>query len=241
MAQAARMTIEVTKMIEPAKAVLAPAGNTLSEAWAGVIGDRVAAWRLKNAAALQVKVNEECAALGLKVDRAKIPERYAIAWFEEATKQDEPEIQTLFARLLARATAGDDDAGDRRLLAIVSQLTPIDAKVLEWLFKRVGHPTAFPQIEEFVAWREVKDEFGERALISLDQFVVLGIFERQYSLRNDAGLSSWHSVESGMSISRLAEDITGNMTVTPDLSATPLGLALYKACLSGNPQEVTGG
>ena len=58
----------------------------------------------------------------MKVDRTQIPERYAITWFEEATKQDEPEIQQLFARLLARAAAGDEDAADRRQLEILHDL-----------------------------------------------------------------------------------------------------------------------
>lgn len=127
------MTIDVTKMIEPVQTALAPAGGTLSEAWAAVIGDRIAAWRLKNAAALQVEVNRQCAELGLKLDRAKIPERYAVAWFEEATKQDEPEIRILFARLLAKAANGDPAAGDRRLIEIVGRLTPLDARVLTGL------------------------------------------------------------------------------------------------------------
>src|SRR5690348_12161487 len=102
------MGIDVTQMIEPAKQLVEPISATLSETWAAVIGDRVAAWRLKNAAALQLKVNEEVGKLGLQLDRSKIPERYAFAWFEEATKQDEPEIQELFARLLAQAAAGND-------------------------------------------------------------------------------------------------------------------------------------
>ncbi|MEM7666343.1 MAG: Abi-alpha family protein [Pseudomonadota bacterium] len=101
--------------------------GTLSDAWSAVIGDRVAAWRLTNAAKTQKKVQKEFDKLGLKPDANRIPERYAITWFEEASKQDEDEIQDLFARLLARAAAGDHDALDRRNLEIVSKLTPNDA------------------------------------------------------------------------------------------------------------------
>ena len=115
------MAVDVTKMIEPAKQLVEPFTATLGDAWAAVIGDRVAAWRLKNAAALQIKVNEEVAKLGLKLDRPKIPERYAFAWFDEATKQDQPEIQDLFARLLAKAAAGEKGALDRRHLEIITR------------------------------------------------------------------------------------------------------------------------
>jgi hypothetical protein len=53
------MAIDVTKIIEPVKNALAPVGASLSDAWAGVLGDRIAAWRLKNAAELQIAVNAE--------------------------------------------------------------------------------------------------------------------------------------------------------------------------------------
>lgn len=228
------MTIDVTKMIEPVQTALAPAGGTLSEAWAAVIGDRIAAWRLKNAAALQVEVNRQCAELGLKLDRAKIPERYAVAWFEEATKQDEPEIRILFARLLAKAANGDPAAGDRRLIEIVGRLTPLDARVLTWLFQKAGPPPRHPEIDEHPTWREAKALFGDGAGISMDLFVVLGIFERQYYLRQEGSFSSYASVD-GLPMHRLAQELTGDLSVLPSLSASSLGLALYHACIEGLP------
>lgn len=229
------MAIDPTKMIRPATAVLAPVGGTLSEAWAAVIGDRTAAWRLKNAAALQVKVNRELAALGVQLDRSKIPERYAIAWFEEATKQDEPEIQILFARLLAKASAGDENASDRRLLDIVGRLTPFDAKVLQWVFELSGPPPRHPQVSEYEAWREAKKKFGDGAALSLEHIVLLGIFEKQYSIRNEGGMSSWYTLEPGTPLGSLADYLTGDLSVIPDLSASAIGLALYSACFGSAP------
>jgi hypothetical protein len=74
----------------------------------------------------------------LKLNTAKIPERYALAWFEEATKQDEDEIQTLFAKLLAKASAGDEDALDRRHIGILTQMTPSDARAFKTLCESPG-------------------------------------------------------------------------------------------------------
>lgn len=123
------MPIDPTNIIPTAKEIInsGPVAGSVSEAWAGVIGDRIANWRLINAAKLQLKVQEEFKKLGLEPNTDKIPERYAITWFEEASKQDEDEIQDLFARLLARAAAGDGDALDRRNIEIVSKFTPNDA------------------------------------------------------------------------------------------------------------------
>jgi len=125
--------ISVGEIIKPIQETLAPVGNTLGDAWQALIGDRVGVWRLRNAAKLQTKVNDEVRALGLKLNTSRIPERYALAWFEEATKQDEDDIQDLFAKLLAKASAGDDDALDRRHIGILTQFTPIDAQVFDML------------------------------------------------------------------------------------------------------------
>jgi len=106
---------------------------------------------LKNAMALQVQTNEEARRLGLKLDNSRIPERYAFAWFEEATKQDEPELQLLFARLLARASAGDEDASDRRLIEVLGKLTPIDAAI----FQRIYSDQPFPDTGAYSHTRSI--------------------------------------------------------------------------------------
>jgi hypothetical protein len=128
------------EVVAMTKEFLSPVGETLSDAWRAIVGDRVSHWRLKNAMALQKKTNEEAQRLGLRFRPEFIPERYAFAWFEEATKQDEPEIQVLFARLLARAAAGEDGADDRRLIGLLRELTPADAAV----FQRVYSDRPFP-------------------------------------------------------------------------------------------------
>jgi hypothetical protein len=122
------------------KDFLSPVGETLSDVWKGIIGDRISHWRLRNAMALQKATNDEARRLGLTLRPEGIPERYAFAWFEEATKQDEPELQVLFARLLARAAAGEGQADDRRLIDLLKQMTPADAAV----FQRVYSNKPFP-------------------------------------------------------------------------------------------------
>lgn len=123
-----------------AKDFLAPVGGTLNDVWQSLIGDRISHYRLKNAMSLQKATNAEASRLGLTLNSARIPDRYVFAWFEEATKQDEPEIQILFARLLARAASGDPDAEDRRLITALKEMTPNDAAV----FQRIYSDQPFP-------------------------------------------------------------------------------------------------
>lgn len=217
------MAIDVTQIVEPVRNALSPVGASLSEAWSAVIGDRIAAWRLKNAAQLQTAVNAEVAKLGLKLDRSKIPERYAFAWFEEATKQDEPEIQKLFARLLARAAAGDEEAADRRHLEILTRLTPMDARVMDWLFQNGGDPHRHAGMVEYEAWSRLRREVGEAASLSLEHLIALGVFERLYSIKG---------VESPF-----AREPSDSLEVHAELSATERGVSLYRACGAHPPAE----
>jgi Abortive infection alpha len=75
----------------------------------------------------------EIKAKGLTLNVSRIPDSYAFTWFEEATKQDEPEIQTLFATLLLQAAQGNEEALQRRNVEIVSRMAPDDAKMLNYI------------------------------------------------------------------------------------------------------------
>lgn len=221
------MAVDVTQIIDPAKQLVEPIATTLSDTWAAVIGDRVAAWRLKNAAALQIRVNEQVAKLGLQLDRSRIPERYAFAWFDEATKQDEPEIQELFARLLARAAAGEEHAFDRRHLETISRFTPMDAQVFEALFgpRRIAGE---PSWDEYDVWKTLKEEIGADAELSLEHLIALGLLERTYNITHDRSIGGFRDTEE---IGRdFMKKITSALSIIAELEQTVLGTSLYIAC-----------
>jgi hypothetical protein len=132
------------EIAEIAKEFLAPVGGTLNDVWQGLVGDRISHFRLKNAMSLQKATNAEASRLGLTLNSARIPDRYVFAWFEEATKQDEPEIQILFARLLARAASGDSDAEDRRLISVLKEMTPNDAAIFQRMYSDQPFPDTGP-------------------------------------------------------------------------------------------------
>lgn len=141
----------------------------------------------------QAKVHAVIKESGLKAVPTKIPERYAFAWFEEATKQDEPEIQELFATLLAQAAAGDKDALDRRHIETLSRFTPLDALIMRSFFdaadKRPRQATLDgteldPDYER-VEWefhRELKEQHGPDSWQTVEHLTVLGVFERRIAV-----------------------------------------------------------
>lgn len=134
MSGAELLPIVVKPASETAKPLREAVGGTLAEVWQGILGDRVTAWRIKNAADLSKRLTEKVKASGQIINLDKIPERYAYSWFQKATEEDEPEIQELFATLLANAAAGNHDALDRRNIDILSKLRPIDAQLISILY-----------------------------------------------------------------------------------------------------------
>jgi hypothetical protein len=228
----AAMPIDLTPIVKPINDVAEPLTNSLSDAWSAVLGDKIAAWRLRNAAEIQVKLHEELKRLGVSLDNAKIPERYAFTWFDEATKQDEPEIQELFARLLAKAAAGDKEAGDRRNLEILTRMTPMDAQVFHWIFEKCVNGRGAMIGREFVIWSLITKEFGAVAELALEHLIQLGLLEKHYGISGHSSSGRWVSVDSGMPLSTIIDHVQENTDIACELAASERGRSLYRACRS---------
>ncbi|WP_198283235.1 DUF6602 domain-containing protein [Sphingomonas sp. PAMC 26617] len=212
--------LDVTGIVAPARLSPATISAALSESWTALIGDRATAWRIDNAATIQKAVSAEIGAFGPNVDHVRIPERYALVWFEEATKQDEPEIQQLFARLLVRAAAGDQDAADRRHLETLSRFTPKDAEVFEWYFAQ-ERPGTTKYTPEHDVWKTVRAELGDDAWLSIEHLMALGMLERRVD-----------------TVAR-ETDFRGKeeLSTTTDLTPTESGMSLYRAVRPAPPTE----
>lgn len=108
-------------------------GTTLSHVWQMLIGDRVVSWRLRNAAGINDALGRHLAKTGQTLNLDKVPEGFAYSWFQKATESEEPELQELFAKLLANAANGNQEALKKRNIDLVSRLTPGDAILLTHL------------------------------------------------------------------------------------------------------------
>jgi hypothetical protein len=200
-------------------------GNSLADVWQGIVGDRVAAWRINNAADISKKLDEKLAAKNVKIERDRISDRYAFTWFEEASKQDEPEIQELFAQLLLNASQGDSDALDRRHLSTLSQFTPIDAMVFDRLFypkdggvRFVGFAPSLPRWSHQSKVSLLARELGDQAPNAVEHLINLGVLARGFKL------------ETGVNTRRLGAGAPAlNVTVENEIIATGLGWSLHLA------------
>ena len=224
------MPIDLTPIVKPVNDVAEPITNSLSDAWSAVLGDKIAAWRLRNAAATQAKLHEELKRMGVSLNHAKIPERYAFAWFEEATKQDEPEIQELFARLLAKAAAGDNDAGDRRNLEILTRMMPMDAEVMQLIFSLFGDRGTFRTVSEYRIWAAVRKEFGEEGELCIEHLIQLGVVEQIYGISSNTETGRYIGLGGDVSMSAVMGHVQANTDLACDLAASNRGKSLFAAC-----------
>lgn len=176
-------------------------GGVLSDVWYGLIGDRVAAWRLRNAADLNETLGKELAKRGTALNLDTIPERFAFKWFEKATEEDEPEIQELFAKLLTNAAEGNEEALTRRNVELVSQMSPKDAELFQKLVEsmravqnRFQKPSSRQlkgrYAEEGIKWQynhtaHMLSDDGFTSYESFDHLVAIGVLRDTYELAFD--------------------------------------------------------
>lgn len=228
------------QVIDLVEKILAPVGSTALDVYQGLVGDRVTRWRMLTAAKAQSDFQDEVRRLGVKVNTAKIPERFAVAWFEEASKADEDDIRILFARLLARAASDETDVGpDRRLVDILSRMTVDDAAVFNRIFSDKPFPDtgiyaergSIADARHQIDWPEdwamdLLEKFHPGAAgPAVEHLVVLGVLRRSELTQIDRGRSVSVSEEGSFDMRELARAFRPRAFLT----ATELGKSLRAA------------
>lgn len=183
---------------------------------------------MRNAAKVSEKLEDEIAARGLKLRADKLPESFAFRWFEKASEEDEPELQALFAKLLANAMDGNDAALQRQNIDLVARMTPDAASMLSQLADK--YRAKRQQLQDFALLHEnaivefrnatVEDQFRSAAAL----LVSLGVLRFRYKLADK------HRPRVGRSMTdssprRVSEEIG----VEENLVVTPLGADLIQA------------
>lgn len=177
---------------DAAEPVTRAVGGTLAEFWQGILGDRVTAWRIRNAANIDKKLREDLAARGTTLILDNLPEGVAFRWFERATEADEPEIQDLFAKLLANASGGNEEALRKRNIDLVSNLSPDDARFLAFVSDQVAefNQTAMARYYSFVIkydfiFTHRYKEAGFTNELPIDTMLALGVLRFERDLKMD--------------------------------------------------------
>lgn len=214
-------------------------GGTLAEFWHGIVGDRTTAWRIKNAAKIGEKLEREVAERGLTLNAEALPESYAFRWFDKASEEDEPELQDLFAKLLANAASGNEAALQRQNIDLISRMTPASAKLFAAITDEIltmkRQIPAFSLREDLLLERyspsnkiaKIGNDNGFALLVSI------GVMKLKTTIEQDRITFDRHEVpiEDIRSL-----DLNKTLKIKEQLFVTSLGLTLMKA-LRTSPVE----
>lgn len=99
----------------------------------GLVADRLKFYRYKQAVLLAHKTDAELAARGIRTTRA-VPPKIALPLIEAATVEDDDDLHTLWAKLLATAMTEGEAQVERKYVSILADLTRADAEVLREIY-----------------------------------------------------------------------------------------------------------
>lgn len=160
--------------------------SSMAEAWQGIVGDRVAGWRVKNAISVQEKIEKYARSSGKRLDLSRIPESYAFTWFISATEQEDADVQELFAKILIGAVDGDADARQKRNIEILSKFTAIDAWTLKKFAEHLVSKHQDGQDEAgIIVFPDGEDPSGQYEILRAFEFLTsqgLTLLENDYVL-----------------------------------------------------------
>lgn len=197
---------------ETSKSLREAVGTTLADVWQGLLGDKVTAWRLRNAAAVSEKLGKELAKTGQSINLDKIPEGVAYAWFQKATETEEPEIQALFAKLLANAADGHTDALKKLNIDLISRLTLASGTLLGSIARQFRDEsiTRSSMQNVYIDFDEIDVRYFDDMEFSLigavDELIALGIINIDNSQDAHYGGNKYKELAIELSISRTARD-----------------------------------
>lgn len=199
---------------------------TLAEGWQGIVGDRVTAWRINNAAKISDRLADEIATRGLTLKTDALPESYAFRWFDKASEEDDPELQSLFAKLLANAASGNEAALERQNIDLISRMTPDAAKLLKMV------------ADSLVDYRKKFARSPVGRIHHDERFEINRVFvDRDFPIALDVLLSLRVLKIKDANEPRRLRDRTPLIPREPNLLLTRLGISLIDALFDGKVDE----
>lgn len=125
-------------------------GPTLTQG-GGILGDTVAYWRFKNQIRLLERTKKYLDAKG--ISPKALPPTIIVPLLEHGSLEEEPKMQDRWSRLLATAVS-EPDSVSPAFPRILSELSPLEANIIEWMQKRV-----ISQVGWVATWDQIRDEF----------------------------------------------------------------------------------
>lgn len=111
-------------------------GGFFGDGLGGLIGDRTKLWRTRNLITSLAKTRDHLTKFGVSVDKANsLPMGEALMIFEGASKTDDPDLQEMWAALLANRMAPKKEGSftDPSFPRLLGELSGLDAQIITFL------------------------------------------------------------------------------------------------------------
>jgi hypothetical protein len=185
----------------------------------GLIGDKLAYYRLERAIELQQKVEARLKAKGIDAKKY-VPVSFGLPIFEKATVEENDDIQQLWANLLTNALDPKYTGKiTRNFVSILADIEPIDARILDMIVREYQALSADNKSKTLFVLAKVSANTG------------IALSECENTVRNLMRLDLFKpgTVQGGMSF--------GGHTVsaykdTEMFGVTGLGIAFHKAVVT---------
>lgn len=155
----ARALAEVAKTTGKTVDALREAGPFLNEVFGsfvtdavGVLADRLRFYRIERFFELRDRTLRRLAARGHDISHRTVPPNFALPLIENATLEEDPTLQELWAALLANAMDASQPEPRKAFVDIVTSLEPLDARVLNFLIHNEGWGADEWLSPELVGW-----------------------------------------------------------------------------------------
>ncbi len=151
-------------------------GDSL-ESFGGILSDWASYFRYKNLLAIRDRVEAIHVKRNLQGKALPIPPRYAIPLIEAASLEDDPDIRTLWANLIANATDPNTHLKLAKIhIDTLKAFEPLDAAIMDHLYRNWAHTLMVPEEapENADTISEALDCDPEEVKISLQNLYRLG-------------------------------------------------------------------
>lgn len=220
-AEAAKFGTQAVKTTEKILTFTAKVLKEPAEQAAGIIGDRLRLFRWERQLTYLEKVNGILTERGIMITRA-VPPKFALPVLENASLEEDDELQKLWAELLANAMDPKFHNVPRMAyIDIIKSLTPLDVKILEAIFEAL-------KSDKDVNWDNVLDYSFKKEVVCK----TLGITSDEYevSIFNLFRTQCLTPAVISGGVKMGGEPLTvykGSKAV----SITPLGVDFVKSCI----------
>lgn len=200
------------------------------ETTVGMIGDKLKFIRWQRQLRMADEVSKILRQRGVDKTRP-IPPKFAISMLEQASLEEQDELQDIWCNLIANSLDPNFNSEIRyAFIEIIKGLTPLDSKILYFVYDQVLNKVSFCEDKtlkhEIMQCKNVPISRIQKKIDASEEYIKI-------SISNLIRVQCLNSSSISYSTKTFENTIVGVSTIT-DVIITPLGVVFVEACIKRN-------